>query len=94
MADGNKKLDNDDWFVTHLSLCTFHQIIIKASPNNFALYQYLSYLFYIKRENLLLKIELDLRSQFFFIAYLQCIRSSINPRHGGELAKIPSIIGI
>eukprot|EP00026_Physarum_polycephalum_P005687 Phypoly_transcript_05722.p1 GENE.Phypoly_transcript_05722~~Phypoly_transcript_05722.p1 ORF type:complete len:570 (+),score=36.16 Phypoly_transcript_05722:85-1794(+) len=45
-------------------------------------------------ENLLLQLELDLRSQFFFIAYLQSVRSSICPRLGGELAKIPTIIDI
>eukprot|EP00026_Physarum_polycephalum_P005227 Phypoly_transcript_05258.p1 GENE.Phypoly_transcript_05258~~Phypoly_transcript_05258.p1 ORF type:complete len:537 (+),score=68.32 Phypoly_transcript_05258:190-1800(+) len=43
-------------------------------------------------ENIMLKIELDLRSQqYFFMSYLACIRSSIYPRFGGELSRMPSI---
>jgi hypothetical protein len=44
---------------------------------------------------MLLKIELDLRSQqYFFLSYLACIRSSVYPQFDGELSKVPSIRGI
>ena len=42
----------------------------------------------------MLKLELDLRSQFSFISYLACVRSCIYPRLGGELAEVPTIGGI
>ena len=42
----------------------------------------------------MLKLELELRSQYFFISYLASIRSSIYPRLDGDLSEVPSIFGI
>ena len=78
--------------------------IIYHSPSHHVLFISIHHLYWIyigirhkiifNRTNMMLKLELDLRSQFFFISYLACVRSSIYPRLGGDLTEIPSVRGI